>query len=493
MYVTVIGECRFSSADEHHRLAINPVVWQDYNTLYGISFAQLNYTYAAQCIGMAFGCVFFIPFALKYGRKPVYIASTFVVFLTAVWQACLRDLPNMIAANLVSGLFGAVGDTLVQMTVADIFFLHQRGTMNAIYVFVINIGSLLAPVAAGYSAHSQGWPWIFWWCAVLLGINLLLFVFCYEETKYMVIDGIEPRGSPPRREGTDDNMLSSKSPEEFTTAVPLQQTQTQAGRPDRSLKTYWQRITHVSVTPGGFKTFVRHAYQPFFILATFPATAYTALQYGSLLSWYSVIAVTQTEYFSVAPYNFSTVGIGLLSLPPFIGCLVGAFYSGPLSDWSIQWLARRNNNIYEPEMRLYIAILPILLGPAGLFLYGYSLAKGAPWIVPCLGYGIYGFAQASMFGLSLTYLVDCYEEIVGDALVGVAFIRNGLAAGITFATSPWVTNLGLWNSFTSVGCLCLGFGLLTVPMVIWGKRLRELTSRRYAIYADLQSNPRGQS
>lgn len=93
------------------------MVWQDYNALYGISYDQLNYTFAAQCIGMALGCAIFIPFALKYGRKPVYIVSTFVVFLTAIWQACLRDLSNMIAANLVSGLFGAVGDTLVQMTV----------------------------------------------------------------------------------------------------------------------------------------------------------------------------------------------------------------------------------------------------------------------------------------------------------------------------------------------------------------------------------------
>lgn len=107
------------SVDDPDSLAINPVVWQDYNKLYGISYAQLNYTFAAQCIGMAVGCIFFIPFALKYGRKPVYLVSTFVVLLTAVWQACLRDLPNMIAANLVSGLFGAVGDTLVQMTVCN--------------------------------------------------------------------------------------------------------------------------------------------------------------------------------------------------------------------------------------------------------------------------------------------------------------------------------------------------------------------------------------
>lgn len=181
--------------------------------------------------------------------------------------------------------------------------------------------------------------------------------------------------------GTTDHAVSeSKFPSDSEAivnekATDLSLTRRQTGHPDVSPLSYWQRMTRISITPGDFKAFIRHVYQPFFVLATFPAVAYTAILYGSLLSWYSVIAVTQSRFFAVEPYNFSTVGIGLLSLPAFIGCVFGAVYSGPLSDWSIQWFAKRNNNIYEPEMRLYIAILPVLLGPVGLWLYGYSLAK----------------------------------------------------------------------------------------------------------------------
>jgi hypothetical protein len=74
------------------------------------------------------------------------------------------------------------------------------------------------------------------------------------------------------------------------------------------------------------------------------------------------------------PYNFGDVGIGLLNLPAFIGTLIGFVWGGPLSDWSIVWFTKRNNGIYEPEMRLYLATLPALLGPVGLFLYGYGTA-----------------------------------------------------------------------------------------------------------------------
>jgi len=74
------------------------------------------------------------------------------------------------------------------------------------------------------------------------------------------------------------------------------------------------------------------------------------------------------------PYNFGDVGIGLLNLPAFIGTLIGFVWGGPLSDWSIVWFTKKNNGIYEPEMRLYLATLPALLGPVGLFLYGYGTA-----------------------------------------------------------------------------------------------------------------------
>jgi hypothetical protein len=59
------------------------------------------------------------------------------------------------------------------------------------------------------------------------------------------------------------------------------------------------------------------------ILFAFPAVAFSALQYGSTLVWFSILATTEATYFAAPPYNFSPVGIGLLNLPPFIGCLFG--------------------------------------------------------------------------------------------------------------------------------------------------------------------------
>lgn len=108
---------------------------------------------------------------------------------------------------------------------------------------------------------------------------------------------------------------------------------------------------------------------------SFPAVTYTAIQYGVALSWYSILTVSNATYFPQAPYNFSLTGVGLLNLSPFIGCVLASLFSGPLSDWSILWFAKRNKGVYEPEMRLYIIVIPALLVPTGLMMYGYSVAE----------------------------------------------------------------------------------------------------------------------
>lgn len=81
----------------------------------------------------------------------------------AIWQASLHTYGEMLATQVISGLSGAVSETLVQMTVADVFFIHQRGTMNGVYLMMVSTGTFLAPVASGYIANSQGWRWLYWY------------------------------------------------------------------------------------------------------------------------------------------------------------------------------------------------------------------------------------------------------------------------------------------------------------------------------------------
>lgn len=140
-------------------LDINTVIYGDLNADLGFSYTALNQSFASNTAGLALGCVIFIPFALKFGRRPIYLVSIVISLATAIWQARMETVGDLYGANIVAGLAGSISETVVAMTNADLFFVHQRGTITGIYLIMVNAGAFLAPVAAGYSAVSQGWRW----------------------------------------------------------------------------------------------------------------------------------------------------------------------------------------------------------------------------------------------------------------------------------------------------------------------------------------------
>jgi MFS family permease len=129
----------------------------------GFSLSILNDSYAIGCGTRAFGAFLLIPFALKYGRRPVYIFSSFVQFGISIWSARIFTVADLMLVNVFECLVGALAEVIVQMTVADVYFTHQRGKMNTIYVWISNTGGYLAPLAAGYITISEGWRWVWWW------------------------------------------------------------------------------------------------------------------------------------------------------------------------------------------------------------------------------------------------------------------------------------------------------------------------------------------
>lgn len=393
---------------------IGTVIWGPVNEELGISFAAMSASFGINCAGLALGCVIFIPFALKFGRRSIYIVSVAGSMATSIWQGRMMTTGDLLGANLVSGLAGSIAETICQMTIADMFFVHQRATCNGVYLLMTNAGAFLAPVAAGYAAASQGWRWIWWWTTILFGLSLLGFIFAYEDTKY---DPIDTGHAQPVTEERVNSITAADGVISDEKMAQLGITTTSTSHHlDSSIprKTYVERLAlfpkGTSFTDG-WDLFWRYVYQPFVLIATFPAITYTALIYGSILAWFSVIVNVYSIYFTLPPYNFGSAGIGLLNLPPFIGGVIGSLYGGLLNDWLCIRLARRNKGVFEPEMRLWVALPAVFTLPASILLFGLPTAYGMPWIVPCIGSGIFGFSMVTLWDAALTYAMDCYVEV----------------------------------------------------------------------------------
>lgn len=136
--------------------------WGPMGTELNFSTPILNDSYAIGCGTLSIGAFILIPFALKYGRRPIYIFSTILQFGMCVWAARIYTVADLMNVNVWQCLLGALAEVIVQMTVADMFFVHQRGLMNSIYIWTQNFGSNMSMLAAGYITVSQGWRWVWY-------------------------------------------------------------------------------------------------------------------------------------------------------------------------------------------------------------------------------------------------------------------------------------------------------------------------------------------
>lgn len=277
----------------------------------GFSYAILNDSYAVGCGTLCIGGLALIPFALKFGRLPVHILSLLVQVGMSIWSARIRTVADLMLVNLISNFVGASCEVMVQMTIVDIYFVHQRGRMNSFYVWMLNVGASLAPLASGYVTVSEGWRWVWWWIAILLGILLLSFTFLYEETRYdrATIDGVQDisfrDGADPSAKGLDPEepgQADQKQPIKLDTVQTGGAQSFPAGLDATTCqrKSYRQKLAMWSSSPVPFRYYLKHCYQPAQVLVSIPAVFYMALLQGAMTSA-SIISITSGSVYITLP------------------------------------------------------------------------------------------------------------------------------------------------------------------------------------------------
>ncbi|OJJ07582.1 hypothetical protein ASPVEDRAFT_142435 [Aspergillus versicolor CBS 583.65] len=462
------------------------VTWGPLNLELGFSFALLNDSYAAGCGALAIGGVILIPFALKFGRRPVYVLSTAIQCGISVWSARMQNVADLMLVNILSCIVGALAEVMVQMTVADVYFVHERGLMNTIYYWFMTFGTTLAPLAGGYITLSQGWRWVWWWMAILFGAGLVAFVFLYEETMFTasLIDGV-----PVINETVQEPDFSKKEPGAPVSqnmnaakdeAMPFDPVQIDYSIPK---KKYWRKLALWANSPISFGQLAKHTYQPFLIMFSIPAVFFMAVEYGIMTACTTVPVTTLSSVMTLPPYNFGSSQIGLMGIPPFIGACLSAITCGPLSDVIVLYLARRNGGIFEPEMRLWFCLVFVPFVPAGLFMFGIGLDRGSHWLLPAFGLGITSFGIVPASSAALTYLTDAYTDIIADSIVALTFTRNVISTMFVFALQPWVDRVGLDWFYVTFGLITILTMMGNLVFIYFGKMFRVKMAGRYSWFA----------
>ena len=156
----------------------------------------------------------------------------------------------------------------------------------------------------------------------------------------------------------------------------------------------------------------------------------------------------------------------------------------------------------QSEYRLWLFSLSVLLVPGGLILWGVGAAHGIHWFGLIFAMGVIAFTNTVGLQLSVSYCIDSYRELSGEAIVTVILIRNTMSFAIGYGLSylmstsmptdsdnsgsitPWITGMGLQNAFIVAAFAGLA-QVLTVFLVIrYGENMRRASVRRYQHYRE---------
>ena len=124
-----------------------------------------------------------------------------------------------------------------------------------------------------------------------------------------------------------------------------------------------------------------------------------------------------------------------------MGNIVGAYAGGKLSDLYVRFHARRHGGKFLPESRLVLLVVPAVIGPCGLLMFGFGAQRSWHWAILYVGYGMVSVVPAAAI-VAMTYAVDSYFEVAAEALLVINGFKAVVAFGFTYGLIPWTRRVG---------------------------------------------------
>jgi hypothetical protein len=123
--------------------------------------------------------------------------------------------------------------------------------------------------------------------------------------------------------------------------------------------------------------------------------------------------------------------------------------------------------------------IPILIGVIAAVLYGQAgeHPERYHWFVIVFANAGYYFAFVGANIAAITYLLDSYPARAGPVLVVITAFRGFVSFGTSYGVAKFIEHDGYDGSFGTYAGLTALFGLLGIPVFIYGKRIRAFTGR----------------
>lgn len=191
---------------------------------------------------------------------------------------------------------------------------------------------------------------------------------------------------------------------------------------------------------------------------------------------YCVIAFTLAQIYSYPPYLLTPSGIGLMSLGPLVGAVLGSLSLGLISDPIIRWASRRNKGVFEPEYRL-LPIFPVLVVGPALIGLGYLAQSGGSVIGASALYGVLMFGCMYLLTLSSSYALDAYRGMSNEIFISSMASKNLLLFPYSYFINSYMAKAGPQKVYGLFGSIGLAMTVTIPVLYVFGKRYRSYWAR----------------
>ena len=378
--------------------------------------------------------LFLAPFCELVGRRVIYVGSFILFSIMFIGLALGKNIATVIVCRALLGLFGSVGTILVGGTFSDIYTPDYRAIPMASFSYAAILGTVAAPIYAGFIDETIGWRWIEG-IQGLANIPLILVVaLCLQESRGGSI--IQKRAKLLRQQTGDDRYRGFSEIVAPTLKHALHKS---------SIKAVHMLITEPAVFAFGlwigFAWFVT-----FLFLSVIPIT------FSEKRGWSEGIA-----------------GLPYISL--CIGTTIG-FATNFIQIRKYEAIFAARGGRVAPESRLYGAMFGAIWLPVGLFIYSFTQYSYLHWSGPVIALAPIAVGIFYIFESTYSFTSDCYGENSSSAIAGQGLLRNTLGAVSPLFASQFFHNVG--SQYAGLILAIAATVLAMIPFVFfkWGPKIR---------------------
>ena len=428
--------------------------------------------------GVAVGGAIFVPTARIWGKRHLYLFGALLMIASSAWGGSTgngKHYKSLLWARVFQGVALAPFEGLVNVSVGDLYFVHERGPRMAFTNTCLFGGAFLTPVFVGMIASNPnlGWQWSFYLMAIFMAPGFLLLLFLVPETAYrrprhLNLDLLADESSGTSTPNTPSGATTSEEKPLHSVTI----TDSEA-RPAKA--TLLQRLAPFNgrkTDESFFKLFLRP-----FPLFLHPAIFWACLTQGVIIGWTVMVGVILSLIFLGPPLLFSPQKAGYMYTSAFIGSMIGLLISGLFTEFVTKWCVRKNKGTYEPEFRILLMIPTLIFSTIGLYGFGIT-AQGViryknGWILPEIFLAFILISMVSGAIASAQYLLDAHRDIAVEGFTCLLIFKNMFSFLLAYFAYKWVFLHGISYIFIRFASIEVGLCLLSIPMYVFGKVSRK--------------------